>query len=58
MLAYYDQQPYLFRFQLYHPQGRADEAWLIQELSIHPNVAEELKDTPIVYSGGRIASPR
>jgi hypothetical protein len=58
VLAYYDQQPYLFRFELYHPQGKADEPWLIQELSIHPNVTEELKDTPVEYWGGRVAAPR
>ena len=56
VLAYYDQQPYLFRFELYHPQAKADEPWLIQELSIHPNVTEELKDTPVDYPGGRVSS--
>jgi hypothetical protein len=57
-LVYYDQQPYLFRFELYHPQAKADDPWLIQGLSIHPNVLEELKDTPIEYTGGRVSAPR
>jgi hypothetical protein len=57
VLAYYEQQPILFRFELYRPQGRTDQPWLVQALSLHIDVMEELKDTPVDYVARR-AAPR
>lgn len=53
VLAYYGEQPFIFRFEFYHPQQRAEQPWLIQSLSLHPNVTEELKDVPVDYFGHR-----
>jgi hypothetical protein len=60
VLAYYDQQPILFKFELYRPQGHTDQPWLVQSMSIYIDVMEQLKDTPVDYLGGRrnwVASP-
>jgi hypothetical protein len=53
VLAYYEQQPILFKFELYRPQGHTDQPWLVQSMSINIDVMEELKDTPVDYLGGR-----
>ena len=56
VLGYYEQQPMLFRFEFYRPQAREDKPWVIQGLSLYPNVTEELKETPVDYIGERAAS--
>lgn len=58
VMAYYGDQPFIFRFEFYHPQQREDQPWVIQALSLHPNVTEELKDVPVDYFGHRTVAGR
>jgi hypothetical protein len=58
VLAYYGEQPLIFRFEFYRPQQREDQPWVIQSLSLHPNVTEELKDVPVDYFGHRTGTIR
>jgi hypothetical protein len=54
VMAYYGDQPFLFRFEFYHPQQHEDQPWVIQAMSLHPNVTEELRDVPVEYYGHRV----
>ncbi len=61
VMGYYDQQPVLFRFQLYHPQADEATAWAVLAFDVTPDLTDALEavreDTPNLGAGrgGRAA---
>ncbi len=56
VMAYYNEQPVLFRFAFYRPQVANNGKWLILGFQVNTAVAEivdVLKDTPVDYVGSR-----
>jgi len=54
VLAYYDQQPVLFRFHFYRPQKQDAVKWMVLGLHVITGlqeITELLKDTPVDYVG-------
>ncbi len=56
VLAYYENQPVLFRFHFYRPVASSSGKWAILGFQVSTSVqdiSEVLKDTPIDYVGNR-----
>jgi hypothetical protein len=52
VLAFYERQPALFRFDVYHASGNDDDAWSILDVHVEdtlPDALEEMKDVPVDY---------
>jgi hypothetical protein len=54
VLAYYEQQPVLFRFHFYRPLTQPGTKWMVlgfQVTTALQEITEQLKDTPVDYVG-------
>jgi hypothetical protein len=54
VLAYYDDQPVLFRFHFYRPQTTENAKWMVlgfQATTSTQEITDVLKDTPVDYVG-------
>jgi hypothetical protein len=54
VMAYYDEQPVLFRFHFYRPQTQDNTKWVVlgfQVSTTQQEITEVLKDTPAEYPG-------